>query len=268
MKYLLVASRIDPAGLGIARYLLENYPFREAGVIGEAPLYTWQEVGLTYTGRDIIYADHLDHHFTPETYIFLSRHSSASGRPTLSSHFTGNFGPTADFGGRPRELAYTCPSLQREYMVRLVEEARGLEEYEVVLEATHHGPTSLKRPLLFVEIGSSETEWRDPKAHRAVGEALIEALQGVRPVEGVGVAFGGTHYPQKFTELLVEGSYALGAIAAKYALPHLDEGMVGQMIDKAAEKVRLGVVDWKGLGPYKQRVLELIKEAGLELVRV
>ena len=39
-------------------------------------------------------------------------------------------------------------------------------DYEITIEATHHGPTSLKKPLLFIEIGSTEKQWADTQRPR------------------------------------------------------------------------------------------------------
>lgn len=55
-----------------------------------------------------------------------------------------------------------------------------LSDFEVVYEVTHHGPTNLRKPLTFVEIGSSETEWTYEKAHEVVGESVVKALREFR----------------------------------------------------------------------------------------
>jgi len=48
------------------------------------------------------------------------------------------------------------------------------EGYQVSYEVTHHGPTTLVHPSFFVEIGSTEKEWGDPVAGRAVAEAVLD----------------------------------------------------------------------------------------------
>jgi D-aminoacyl-tRNA deacylase len=42
----------------------------------------------------------------------------------------------------------------------------------VAYEVTHHGPTELGIPSCFVEIGSMETEWRDPAAGKRLHKAF------------------------------------------------------------------------------------------------
>ena len=68
--------------------------------------------------------------------------------------------------------------------------------------------------------------------------------------------------------MVIEGETAFSFIVPKYALGHLDEGMVGQMLQRTNAPVRQAVLDWKGLGPHKDKVASLVKQFGLEEVRV
>jgi D-tyrosyl-tRNA(Tyr) deacylase len=44
--------------------------------------------------------------------------------------------------------------------------------------------------------------------------------------------------------------------------------MLNQMIAKSIEKVRYIIVDWKGLGKEKNRIMTLVENTGLEVLRV
>ena len=132
----------------------------------------------------------------------------------------------------------------------------------------HHGPTSLLKPVLFIELGSSETEWNDRVAAEAICNALLNTLREMKKAKKIGIGFGGTHYSEKFTKHIIESEFAIGAIAPKYALPHIDSQMVRFMIDRCDEEIRYAVLDWKGLGKEKERIVNLVTEAGLELVRI
>jgi len=44
--------------------------------------------------------------------------------------------------------------------------------------------------------------------------------------------------------------------------------MVGQMIQRTAAPVKYALLDWKGLGPHKEKVQSLASQFGLEVVRV
>ena len=110
----------------------------------------------------------------PEFVAFLSRHAGETG-PLLTAHFTGNFGP-AEYGGSPGELSRACPNVQRAVVEAFDRHAP--DGYEVGIECTHHGPSDVGAPSLFVELGSSESEWEDPEGARAVARAVLE-LSGV-----------------------------------------------------------------------------------------
>ena len=143
-----------------------------------------------------------------------------------------------------------------------------LEGYEITMEATHHGPTSLQKPVLFVELGSSEKYWGDSKAAGVVGEALVESLTEKRIWSKVAIGFGGNHYPEKFTRLVIEEDYALSFAAPKYALEFVDEEMFGQMLRRTNAPVRYAILDWNGLGQHKEKITSLVAQFGLEAVRV
>ena len=54
-----------------------------------------------------------------------------------------------------------------------------------------------------MELGSSEKQWGDEHAGAVIGDALIETLTGVKSWDKVAMAFGGTHYPAKLNDLLL-----------------------------------------------------------------
>ena len=84
----------------------------------------------------------------------------------------------------------------------------------------------------------------------------------------MGIALGGTHYPTKFNQLLLETDFGLAAVAAKHNLTSIDQSMIQQMISKSVEKVTHAIVDRKGLGKEKNRILQLVKAKELELLEV
>ena len=266
---LIVASSTDVASRTLASALTEEEEFASTGVnlLGK-PVYQKGSLLLAQFEGAIVEPPDLDEYFNPQAYIFLSRHVAESGIASLTAHSTGNFAEEAGSGGSARELGRSDPSLLKNYLTRLWKHREEVKGYEITLEATHHGPTSLQKPVLFVELGSSEEYWGDRKAARVVARALVESLTERQIWTKVGVGFGGTHYPQKFTRLLVEGDLALAYVAPKYSLEHLDERMVGQMLQRSSAPVRYAAIDWKGLGRQKERVVGLVKQFGLEEIRV
>jgi D-aminoacyl-tRNA deacylase len=232
------------------------------------PVYQKGPLLLAFFEGPIVSPPELDSFFNPQAYVFLSRHSAESGIPSLTAHAPGNFSKEAKFGGVGGELARADPGLLKDYMVALAERRGKVPSYQITMEATHHGPTSLSKPVLFVELGSAEKQWGDGEAAKVVAEALVAALTERRIWSKVAIGFGGTHYPEKITKLVVEGDFAVSFVAPKYALADVDERMVGQMIQKTTSPVRFALVDWKGLGPHKERITGLVARYGLELVRV
>lgn len=193
-----------------------------------------------------------------EYIVVASRHWAKSGTPSLTAHPTGNYGK-AMYGGNPKELQFTAPDAMRNIYLNLLESPP--EGFQVSLEVTHHSPTEFTVPMFFVEIGSREEQWRD----QIVGEYLVDCiLLGLDSKETApkAIGFGGGHYCPKFSEYIKD--YAMGHMAAKYAIDLLDEALVKQMIEKSngADTILFD----KGLkGRHKRRVIELIEGLGLEV---
>ncbi|MDG6985635.1 MAG: D-tyrosyl-tRNA(Tyr) deacylase [Nitrososphaerota archaeon] len=266
---VILSSNADIASRTLADALVEGEGFTSTGVklLGH-PVYQKGSFLLATFEEMIVHPPDLDEFFNPQAYIFLSRHYAESGIPSLTAHTTGNFSSEARFGGVGKELGRSDPGLLKDYLRTLWKHRSEAEGYEVTMEATHHGPTSLQKPVLFVELGSSEEQWGDKKAAGVVGRALMESLTNREVWTKVAVGFGGTHYSEKFTKLLLEDEYAFSFVAPKYALEHVDEGIVGQMLQRTNAPVRFAVLDWKGLGPHKEKVAGLVRQFGLEEVRV
>ncbi len=266
---VILASSTDLASRTLAAALVEGEGFASTGVnfLGETVYQKGSFLLARFEGM-IVTPPNLDEYFNPQAYIFLSRHSAESGIASLTAHTTGNFSDEAEIGGVGRELGRADPSLLKNYLIALWGHREEVSSYEITMEATHHGPTSLQKPVLFVELGSSEEFWGDKKAAGVVAKSLMESLSRRQIWERVALGFGGTHYSEKFTRLLLEEDLAIPYVAPKYALGHVDERMVGQMLQRSTSPVRYAVLDWKGLGPYKEKIVGLVKQFGLEEIRV
>ena len=229
----------------------------------------YEEIKLHVSNESLLYMEDLDTKYPQsKAFIFLSKHRSESGIPTLTCHCTGNYADNP-YGGNPRELAISYPYLQKMYLQEINNAKRALSYYEIVIEASHHGPTSLKKPILFIEIGSTETQWIDRNAASIICNCLIGILtNGLGRCEKVGICLGGTHYPSKFNKLLLESEFGLAAVAPKHNLESIDKDMLNQMIAKSIETVTHIIVDWKGLGKEKNRIMELVEDTGLKVLRV
>ena len=119
--------------------------------------------------------------------------------------------------------------------------------------------------MIFVEVGSTEREWNDLVACRAVANT-IEDLMKMEPERfPVAIGFGGGHYCRKFSQVR---DYAVGHICPRYNLHNLDKEMVEQMISKTMPIPEFALVEKKGMGREKGRILEILKETELDVVMI
>ncbi|MBU0615798.1 MAG: hypothetical protein KJ601_06920, partial [Nanoarchaeota archaeon] len=122
--------------------------------------------------QDSIDADNLD--LDSDLYIFATKHKSAEKVPSLCVHTPGNW-LKAEHGGFESQLCIS-PALWIKYAyLGLKKQA---PEHNVTLEATHHGPY-LKKPAMFIEIGSSEQEWQ----RKDLGEIIAKTLVNISKTE-------------------------------------------------------------------------------------
>lgn len=282
----LAYSINDPAGSGIARSLYEKLGLEcrgtndpRAKIICENKEHESLGVdGLIGFVEDVVYLEYLDHYFpNSDAVIVLSRHSSEAAIPSLTVHYPGNPRREATFGGRPMELSFTKPSLSTALLRNIhdLADREGLSRsFEISYEATHHGPTSNRKPVIFVEIGSTEREWLRNDLHILWAEAVLETLRGRNIIcERVVVGFGGPHYSKRFTELSIENRYCFGHIIPKYAARELrDEELIEillEAVSKSIEKIDLVLIEKKTVTSDKIRALESkCKELGIEALRI
>ncbi len=272
---VLVTSGHDLAGTTMSRYLIRNAEFAIENKRGDTDGESYRSlchknIQLHIFFGDLLTLENIDSVYSrADVFIFLSKHRSHSSIPTLTCHFTGNFSADNSYGGNPRQIAISYPSLQKGYLKAITAAKHKVPEYEVIIEATHHGPTSLNKPVLFIELGSSEKQWADENAAAVICDTILDILQnGFERCEKVGIGLGGTHYPKKFNNLLLESKFGLAAVASKHNLEAVDDAMLNQMIEKSIEKVTCIVLDSKGLGRDKDRILKIVDETSLELYRL
>ena len=271
LEAVIVNSSTDPAGSTIHNELIQEFSFKETGDFYEdLPVYSNNGMLLATTPKQIVnVGSEIDDYFEREkTYVFISRHAAESKIPSLTGHFTGNFGDET-FGGKPRQIARYCPNMLKNYLKEL-DSFRGEipQEYNITLEATHHGPTELVNPSMFVELGSSPERWEDRRAASFIASALIRSLSDKEVYSKCAIGLGGPHYSEKFNDLELKTDIALGPIVPKYALQYLDQKMFDEIIGKSTQAVNLVALDSKGLGKEKQRILELVTTSGLEILKV
>jgi D-aminoacyl-tRNA deacylase len=245
-NYLIVASKLDSAGINITTQLSQ---------FGKFDFYL--------VDKEIIFTENLDLEKINQYdfIIFASKHQSEKKSKTLSLHAPGNW-RTADYGG---VIGKTCKSsalFQKQLFEKInkISSELNLKEYNVTLECTHHGPL-IHKPCVFVEIGSTETEWKDRKAGFVIAKSIYETMKEFKenPYNEIAIGIGGPHYCPNFNKIQLNSNIALSHIIPQYALP-LTEEMVREAIEKTEEEVDLIVIDWKGIGNSEQRkqIMEIL----------
>ena len=83
----------------------------------------------------------------------------------------------------------------------------------------------------------------------------------------VAICFGGTHYPSKFTDELLEGNMHLGTVIPKHALDNLDEELFNHiMAQNQMAKTALLRLEW--IRTNKQKVLDFLESTSLEVIKL
>ncbi|MFA5076907.1 MAG: D-aminoacyl-tRNA deacylase [Candidatus Micrarchaeia archaeon] len=203
-------------------------------------------------------------------FIVLSPHRSEANLQSLTVHIPGNW-DSAEFGGNPRTLNTSFPSLQKALLAKMHGKNKeyGLG-FNVNYEVDHHGPT-IGTPILFVEIGSSETEWKNPLAGKIIAESVFEAVctNPCKNSESSEAFFGvgGGHYAPKFTSLALEKDFAFGHMLPKYRADSIGPDTFAQAMEKNLGKVEKIILDKKGAsGEQKETIRLLAKERGIEIL--
>jgi D-aminoacyl-tRNA deacylase len=139
------------------------------------------EVYLGLTKEPLIFLNDLkleESKLNPDLLIFASRHTSKTARPAFLVHTTGNWSKAADFGGDPQSLSKTSALLHKAGFISLIEQKfpPALKDFSLDIEVTHHGPTKLDYPLIFMELGSSKVEWKIDYAGVFLSNRIISTM--------------------------------------------------------------------------------------------
>ena len=269
---VIITTKVDPASMNIREKLIENFKFKESeDTFDGSSVHALKDILLLTTNRELVYYDYLDREIkkqlgvTPEIIVFASRHSSQQKLPTLTTHTPGNWGK-ATYGGKDRSLAIAEPNAMKLALLKL----NGLNDlgWKVCYEVTHHGPSEIEVPSLFIEIGSSKEEWKNERAGEIVAETILYLLNYYQKVNfTVAIGVGGGHYAPDQTKAALNSDLAFSHIVPKYVDP-LPKEMLLKAIKRTSTKVDAIYIDWKGTkGKTKQMAKSLAKELGLDVIK-
>ncbi|MDP3992262.1 MAG: D-aminoacyl-tRNA deacylase [Nanoarchaeota archaeon] len=251
-KFLIVASKLDKAGINITTNLSQFQ-----GSSADFHFYLVDE--------EVIYTENLDMEKinSYDFIIFASKHKSESKEKTLSVHAPGNW-RLAEFGGEKNKACKSSALFMKHIFEKLNENVAQyqLDDYKVTLEATHHGPL-IEKPCLFIEIGSTETEWTNSRPGFIVAKTINEAINDFKENQYVetAIAIGGPHYCPSFNKIQLKSNVAISHVIPQYVFP-LTEEMVLEAVQKTDEELDFALLDWKGLGnaEQRQRVISILNK--------
>ncbi len=256
---LLVAYKNDPAGNNMAKFLSQDLEKMNGVFRGE-------KFDVLITTSPVISADWLEEKFDYDGYVFLSKHAAESGTLALTCHSTGNF-DVAKFGGNSQQVAIPFPSFQKTYLQNLWKNRTDFPDFQITIEATHHGPTDLNKPSIFIEIGTTQKQWNDVELCNSIAQIVKKTFEKPLQQFPFAVCFGGTHYSQKFTNEIINGKFALGTVIPKHAIEFLEQSLFQHIIERNID-AQIALLDWNSLGKNKQKVVELLSTTKLEVIKI
>ena len=250
-KYLIVASKKDSAGINITTQLSQ---FQES-----------KKFDFYLVDDEILFTENLDIEKINkyDFIIFASKHRSEKNQRALTVHSIGNW-REAEFGGEEGKVSKTSALFQKQLFEKLKinVEKYHLKNYDITMEATHHGPL-INKPSVFIEIGSTENEYRDRKAGFIVAKTISDIIREFKenPYNEVAVGIGGPHYCPNFNKIQLNSNVALSHIIPSYVVP-ITEQMILEAIKKTEEEVDFVLLDWKGIKTSGERknIIEILEK--------
>jgi D-aminoacyl-tRNA deacylase len=245
---LIIASSEDPASINIKNSLLEQTSWDKTNIFLKNEVYHHKEmkniVILTIpdskiTHENIVAEVKQNLGLEAKQAIFISRHTSKTGEPTLTVHPLGNYG-LAEFGGKSNTLSFSSPKIMTQLLRILKKNAKEKKLYhKVCFEVTHHGPY-MTIPAVFIEVGSTEEEWNKKLPAKIVAKTILNLLQNHHYEEDfekempVLVGVGGGHYAPRFTDVALEKNIAFGHMIPSYQINagNVNSNMIKQALDR------------------------------------
>jgi len=298
MVSLIIVSGGDVASTNQADELLKLCDWKTLEPVEGKPSYSFLHARIWWMEDGCLWEDDLDKRWElatgekPSEIIFPSRHSAASGNASLTLHPIGTMqvpeNEVPEYGGKAADCPPPNPRLAAWWreMNRVASE---MDDFDLSLETTHHGPW-IETPSLFIEIGSTVETWGHEEAAVILAGIIYRGL-GLDGTDGLGkwdnegrvvVTLGGGHYAPRANMLGLHEGIWIGHMLATYALPfERDEsgkvsGMWENSIRKAIAATKLAYpggevvcsMDKKAFkGWQRQAIRDLLEELEVPLLK-
>ena len=261
MRVAIICSEVDDASRNIARRLLQRVRWTR-GSEGPAK-WTYGNFQLITIEDKLIDQEALDQRLNTDLLVFASRHQSETRKgPVFTAHFTGVVS-----GLTQKESNGVLARAAPRALKLVVETLTNLSSVEVLVEATHHGPSNIETPSLFVEIGSTKAEWNNEALGDTVARALLELETrslGIPCPTAVG--FGGSHYAVRHADVLLSSDICFGHIFAAYQLECLTREIIREAFEKS--QAQFAYFDRKHMGGDRTRIEATVHDLGFEVLRL
>lgn len=247
MTTVIISSTQDEASTNIKKGLLSFGDWVETDRFFNKPVYKLNSekdiIMVTIEDKTILHDGLVQQineelQINPKRAIFISRHRSKSGKPTLTTHPIGNYS-TALFGGKDKTLCTSLPHMMTT-LLRIMKQYAEEEKlyHDVGFEVTHHGPY-MSIPTLFAEVGSTLVEWKKNRPASVVARSVLTLLslsdnekEKWKEIP-VLVGVGGGHYAPRFSTVVFQKKVAFGHMIPSYHIKpgHIDKEMLKKAID-------------------------------------
>ncbi len=274
MKYGLIYSLNDRAGVGVAEVLRSLMPSRPTSLKGFAEAFILEDLDsvLAAVSCDITECEFVNELLDVKYLVMISKHFSNVGVKSFTTHHVGipihDLEAVRGVKGFPQSNPALAKSLLKN--LRRFSEEFGLEDFVTSYEVTHHGPFTVSKPLTFVELGSSPAEWGLRKAQDVMAYSIINSLNAdIKCVPTVG--FGGNHYASMFTSRAFGGDECYGHIIPNYVLKYFkdDVDVVGRLVEYAVSSSSVptarAVLDGKVPSKVRKLIVNYCSAVDLEV---
>ena len=276
MVSLILVSGGDIASVNQADALLKMCDWKELPPVEGLRAYSYKHARMWWLPDGCLWEDNLDKRWELETgelikeVIFPSRHSAASGKPSLTLHYIGTMQvpepEVPPFGGKAGDCPPPNPRLAP-WWRELNKVASDFDGFDLSLETTHHGPW-IETPSLFIEIGSTEKTWGHLPAAELLAGIIFRGLGldgglGIGNWNGEGkvvVTLGGGHYAPRGNMLGMHENVWLGHMLATYALP-FEKDENGNIFGMWETSIRKAISATKKAYPGGEIVCSMDKKA-------
>ncbi|MCL4452504.1 MAG: D-tyrosyl-tRNA(Tyr) deacylase [Candidatus Thermoplasmatota archaeon] len=255
---LIIASRKDGASMEMADKMIHLYNFRQEN----ADTFTYRNYKLLFIDALHIYRDMENLDDSIEKVVFLSKHSSSAGVKSLTVHPVGNL-RKAELGGFDNVIVPSDPEGMGASLRYIKSNYHG-NYFEITFEATHHGPY-LEKPSYFIEIGTTEKEWKMD----GIAELMAKSVIGgeIKKYSNY-VGVGGGHYAPKLSTYFFENEINIGHIIPKYTHEIISMEEIENTVKKTPE-CKGFLMDAHGTkGRVKDMIGTIADRMNLEIIRI